>query len=246
MFAKAYRIASEYTFPVVCNTAYRKGQVIADLGSFIILNDQGWLASAYHNVKDYLRVRNQIESMGKNPTPVAAIDCLWGWKNYKLAEEHSFPEADLFIGRFDNFPSSSVKYFPTLVDPDSLKIGTSVCKLGYPLNDISVTYFKDIDTFDIKGEVTIFPLEGIYTRNVTLKQQNNPNICYIETSSPCLKGHSGGPLVNVDGHLWGVSVFSISFGGKSPKNQILSPGYCIHPRTFQHYLDNLDIKYKKL
>jgi hypothetical protein len=43
MFSKAYEIASKFTHPVIVSMRFFDKTVESGLGSFIILNDEGWM-----------------------------------------------------------------------------------------------------------------------------------------------------------------------------------------------------------
>ncbi len=48
MFAKAYDRASRFTFPVIISNRYYDGIVTSNLGSFIIINNKGWILTVAH------------------------------------------------------------------------------------------------------------------------------------------------------------------------------------------------------
>ena len=48
MFANAYEIDSQYTHPVLLSFRYFDKTVESGLGSFVILNEEGWIMTAAH------------------------------------------------------------------------------------------------------------------------------------------------------------------------------------------------------
>jgi len=48
MFAKAYELASRFTFPVIISNRFYDGTVSSSLGSFIMINDKGWILTVAH------------------------------------------------------------------------------------------------------------------------------------------------------------------------------------------------------
>ena len=50
MFQKAYEIATQYTSPLIIAYRFFDKTVDSGLGSFIILNNDGWLITAAHNL----------------------------------------------------------------------------------------------------------------------------------------------------------------------------------------------------
>jgi hypothetical protein len=49
----------------------------------------------------------------------------------------------------------------------------------------------------------MFPNDGMHTR-IMIDNQNGRTVKFIETSTPGLRGQSGGPLFDVKGDIWGV------------------------------------------
>ena len=48
MFQHAYEVASQYTHPVLISHRFFDGKIESGLGSFIILNREGWILTAAH------------------------------------------------------------------------------------------------------------------------------------------------------------------------------------------------------
>ena len=48
MFAIAYELVSKFTHPVLISIRYFDGTVESGLGSFVILNNEGWVLTAAH------------------------------------------------------------------------------------------------------------------------------------------------------------------------------------------------------
>lgn len=54
MFQKAYDIASKFTLPLVVTIRFYDKTVESGLGSFIVLNNDGWLLSVAHNFDAFM------------------------------------------------------------------------------------------------------------------------------------------------------------------------------------------------
>ena len=136
----------------------------------------------------------------------------WGRDGVRLEDIMLFQDVDLAIGRLDPFiPSDSDKY-AWIKNSENIKPGTSLCRLGYPFHVINATYDTATGRFVIADGVLpmpFFPIEGIYTRNrVGGKSQfGNYDIKLLETSSPGLRGQSGGPIFDTDGVVWAIQVW---------------------------------------
>ena len=48
MFAKAYELASRFTLPVIVSNRYYDETISSNLGSFIMINDKGWILTVAH------------------------------------------------------------------------------------------------------------------------------------------------------------------------------------------------------
>ena len=104
--------------------------------------------------------------------------------------------------------------------------------------------------------VPFFPIEGIYTREIIAGQtpDKQVNIKFIETSSPGLRGQSGGPIVDTQGNIWGIQSSTIHLPlGFSPKlslngrdveeHQFLNVGVGVHPETIVSFLKTNNIQF---
>ena len=100
------------------------------------------------------------------------------------------------------------KSFPVIKSPAAgLPIATSLCRLGFPFREVKVTYDEAADQFGIpQGGLAYFPIEGIYTRSFDsgIPAGTKYHIAWIETSSPGLRGQSGGPIYDTKGRVWGI------------------------------------------
>ena len=76
MFSKAYEIASKFTHPVIVSMRFFDKKVESGLGSFIILNDEGWIVTAAHildpafgqqqHVKEIAAFNDQVKVIKEN------------------------------------------------------------------------------------------------------------------------------------------------------------------------------------
>ena len=86
--------------------------------------------------------------------------------------------------------------------------GRSLCRLGFPFHAVGATFDEARGVFELEpGALPIprFPNEGIMTRFMQAPDAGVPYpVSFIETSSPGLRGQSGGPLFDADGHVWGI------------------------------------------
>ncbi len=67
----------------------------------------------------------------------------------------------------------------------------------------------------------------------------------IETSSPGLRGQSGGPLVDEDGKVCGIQSYTIHYSLKfNVQDQFLHVGRAIHAKSIIEFLDRYNISYQ--
>jgi hypothetical protein len=123
-----------------------------------------------------------------------------------------------------------------------------LCRLGFPFHSIEPTYDAGKDTFELPAgsvPLPLFPIEGILTRFVEVvvpTGQPKPNypLRYLETSSPGLKGQSGGPIFDTHGTVWAIQSktqhYPLGFNPEVPgeharEHQFLNVGWGVHAAT---------------
>lgn len=287
MFANAYSIATQFTRPVIISRRQLDGSVKSGLGAFIVLNSDGWAMTAAHMFDTYMAAEQHKPLVEKYRAEVAAIEgdtslnakqkakmirrikndpewiinhaFLWWRGDVKMPQVTVNREIDLAVGRLEPWEPAWVSNYPTLKDPTKdMQHGRSLCKLGFPLHDISATFDEDKNAFALDlSATTFFPLEGIYTRNViygrTSDDKNEKKL--LETSSPGLMGQSGGPIFDVQGTVWAVQVrtdhYELGFSPEAKKgrentveHQFLGVGLGVHPEVIVAFLRDNDIEFQ--
>ena len=290
MFAKAYELASKYTLPVINSLRYYDGTVTCSLGSFIILNDKGWILTVAHMLHASMQGDRDIAAQRDHETEKAVIQnnpsllpeqkrkrvrdldrkanpkwitnhsLWWGTDEFKIKNFHLNPELDIAIGQIESFDPKKIEAFPTLKNPKNLPLGTSLCKLGFPFHEINATFNLDTNSFKLAPNVLPvprFPLDGIFTRHVFGGRTNDGkfDIKFIETSSPGLRGQSGGPIFDTQGNLWALQSRTIHLplgfepkvkkqGKEVTEIQFLNLGIGVHVDTIIQFLNSRKIEYK--
>ena len=184
----------------------------------------------------------------------------WGTDGVKIDNFIGNSFFDLAVGKLYPFDSNNVKYYPIIKNPKNLKLGTSLCKLGYPFHTIQAVFNEESSSFTLQqGSLPIprFPIEGIYTRDcihidpIDINKQTK----FIETSSPGLRGQSGGAIFDTEGVLWGIQshTFNLELGfnpqiKKNNKiieeNQFLNVGLGVHPEVLVSFLSENKITFQ--
>lgn len=219
MFVDAVRIAAAYTFPYVGLRRNTSGDVYSNVGSFIVLNADGWIITSGHIVDDIVAsdpgMRDQAgPAAPKAADTVAQHQELWALPGFsesrpKLVQARVNRAADVAVGRLEPFDPESIAAYPVLRDvgAEPIEQGMSVCRVGYPFHDVPATFNESSATFEVASNVFPFPrfvLDGIVARFSRHAAEAGAVAMFIETSTPGLRGQSGGPLLDVEGRVCGI------------------------------------------
>ncbi len=167
-------------------------------------------------------------------------------------------EADIAVARLDQVPADMVATLPLLKNPlIDLSPGRSLCRLGYAFPKVQTAFDPSKNAFHVQGEIPFFPLDGIFTRILDAGRTKDGKfgVRFIETSSPGLRGQSGGPLFDVEGRVWGIQSrtqhLALGFNPEveiSGKNttvpQFINLGMAVHVGTLVEILDDMRISYQ--
>lgn len=236
--------------------------------SYFILQKHQREIAKYHNQVQTIQQDQQLSIQQKtieiarlktNPKWITNNSFWWSDDKAVIKDVKALPEADFVVGRLEPFDSKLVKNYPVLKNPSKLGKGTSLCKLGFPFHDIQATFDEATNTFKLApGALPIprFPLEGIYTRDAHIGKSKDGKyeIKLLETSSPGLRGQSGGPIFDIEGTIWsvqsktdhlplGFSPKIVKEGKEVEEHQFLNVGLGIHPELMISFLKDNDIKF---
>jgi Trypsin-like peptidase domain len=265
MFQEAYEIASAFTQPVIYLWKTVAGVCRGGIGSCVVINDDGWVLTAAHIVteaanlakadhdaraweasRDALKADASISAKERGRrfaalgTPKAQMvrraAVRWGHHASTLRDVTVINDVDIAVGKLDPFDPSWVTQYPIFKDPTkSFLPGASLCKLGFPFMEIKPTFDEATGIFDIPPDA------------------RNP-LKFVETSTPGLKGQSGGPTFDTKGSIWAIQArtahhpldFSpeIKDGGKIQKeHQFLNVGWGVHVETVLGLLQQVGVKH---
>jgi|TARA_R110000737_G_scaffold352064_1_gene396511 S1-C subfamily serine protease len=285
MFKTAYEIASKFTQPLILSYRFYDKSVATGLGTFIILNNDGWIITAAHNLavsslyvqhqKEIHEYNAKVEAINQlhenqkerefknlkpNPKWITNFFIWLGNDGIKVEESHVYNDHDIAFLRVDKSVFNGFTDFPKIKNPNNIKIGASLCKLGFPFHSITATFEEQNKQFRFPPElfpIPRFPIEGIYTRNIVegKSQDGTMDVMYIETSSPGLKGQSGGPIVDLDGNIYAVQSKNVTMplgftgfvetnGKRVEENQFINVGIGVHTNTIVSLLNKHGIKFE--
>ena len=280
MFATACEKASKFTRPVIVSTRTAAGKVSSGLGAFIIVNRDGWFVTAGHLFDSFVRYQEEqkrekaagnttvvpqgqsvsFPNTGKDPKRLTNHSFWWGADAARLETVYVNREIDIAVGKLNGFRPEWVAEYPVIKNPDNMKPGTSLCRLGFPFIKDVTEFDESTSSFRIRRGIlpmAFFPNEGIHTRNLLMGKSVDGGYekLYVETSSPGIKGQSGGPIFDKNGFIAGMQVFTEHFaldfrpsitnskGETVEENQFMNIGVGVHVKTIKAILDSKGIKY---
>lgn len=289
MFTHAYKIAANYTIPVIQSIRYFNDEIESGVGSFILLNDFGWVLTAAHIIEGlnvYNQHKKEIEAYDKkvtdinaesrlslkqknrkikkipiNPKWIKNISHWWGSNEVRIPSFEVMPGADIAIGQIKNFEAKPTQIYPKFKITSDDFLGKSLCKLGFPFYEIKTTWDSSTGNFKIPPNIfpiPRFPIDGIGTRFIIVNGPNNMQIKLLETSSPGLKGQSGGPIFDVEGNVCALQSrtnhyplgFNIDIttvkGRKTTEHQFLNVGVGITTETILDFLKSNNVEVNKI
>ena len=185
----------------------------------------------------------------------------WGGDGLRITSVYVNREIDIALAKLDGFRPDMVQEYPIFRDPDTMRPGTSICRTGFPFANIATDFDEGSKSFRIRNGVLpppFFPNDGIHTRNVlkhNKSKEGNYDMLYVETSTPRLKGESGGPIFDTNGHIYAMQVQTnhiplgfhpiSEYDGKSiVENQFLNVGIGVHGKLLQQIMRDHHISFK--
>lgn len=209
------------------------------------------------NLDDEEKAR-RLRALGSlDPGWIRAFSLWWGKDGRQLRDITVLSDADLAIGRLDPFDPADVLGYPQFKDSSkSIDSGTSLCRLGFPFHDVIPSFSNG--SFQLPPTtfpIPLFPNEGILTRLILLgKHPQGYDVGFLETSSPGLRGQSGGPIFDSEGTVWAVQSqtrhMPLGFSPPVPgaqngevEHQFMNVGWGAHPATIIGFLAERGIKH---
>ena len=286
MYQDAIKLAQKFTLPLVVSARREDGMTGSAIGTFIVINNEGWILTACHLVKHIrslaeeqklyrdhrakvAKIKNdrslngatrkkKLRSLGKPfKNPVTSFSSWWGRDGWTIKSFEVNELADLAIGQIEGFDRESITSYPTFKNPEiDFSAGKNLCKLGFPFHRITPNYDEIKNVFELPPgalPIPLFPIEGIFTRTIIERgNSSSASAKFIETSSPGLRGQSGGPTFDEDGRIWAMQVqtrhYSLGFSpdapdGKNKEHQFLNVGIGTHSETIIDFLSSFEIQF---
>jgi hypothetical protein len=205
--------------------------------------------------------RKRITHLNINSKWITNNSFWWGFDGVQIKDVTFLQKGDLLIGRLEPFNQKMISTYPVLKDPSlNFNNGTSLCRLGFPFHEIKASFDDAKKTFTLAPgslPLPLFPLEGIFTRTVNAgkSEDGKYDIKLLETSSPGLRGQSGGPIFDAKGSIWALQSRTMHYPlGFSPKvikngkeieeNQFLNVGLGVHIELIVSFLKDHNVKFQ--
>jgi hypothetical protein len=208
--------------------------------------------------------RRRIAALPKQqPKGNIRYSALW-WRPEvrQIVDINLIAGVDIGVGRLEPWEPGWIAQYPVFKDPTrGVRPGKSFCRLGFPFHEFTPSYDAVTNTFNFPPEalpIPIFASEGIISRFLEVSDPGAPVVPFplkwIETSSPGLKGQSGGPLLDERGTIWGVQSNTFSYNlGFSPQvprgnpgqkeHQFLNAGRAVHPETMVGFFNQHGVQF---
>jgi len=160
-------------------------------GSGVIVDPQGYIVTAFHLVKGARRIRVELDSRVHPKTPPDRVDDHKRKSSFEARIVGTLEDADLAVLKIDAVDLPTISFS----DSDNLKQGQLVAALGSP-----------------EGLRDSFSLGVVSSAHQQV--ESDDSMAYIQTDAAIAHGSSGGPLVDIQGGMVGINVFSITEQGK--------------------------------
>jgi hypothetical protein len=202
--------------------------------------------------------RRKTKEGSADPEWISDHSFWWGWDPVRLNDVFVDRAMDIAVGRLEPFDKTWITGYPVFKDPLKMRPGTSLCKLGFPFVSVTATFSEDTNSFRIADgciPVPLFPMEGMHTRNISQgKSPDGIDILYVETSSPGLRGQSGGPIFDSNGNICAIQLrmnhMPLDFAAeavigekKVVENQFINLGIGLHVKTITDILRKRNIRF---
>jgi serine protease Do len=160
-------------------------------GSGVIVDPDGYIITAFHVVKGARRIRVELDNRVRAKAPAGNLFNGKPRSSFEARVIGKSKEADIAVLKID------AQGLPTIAFSESndLKQGQLVAALGSPEG--------------LRNSLSL----GVVS-SVAQQIEPDDSLAYVQTDVALASGSSGGPLVDIQGEMVGVNVFSLTERGK--------------------------------
>ena len=251
MFQVACRALLPAVSPIVIVSRTHQGKIECSVGAGMFINRDGWFVTAGHILGQIVSLEKALR-IGKTKrrrkgSVVTHYLFTFGSANGTGIEAHVKPSVDIGIARLDGVTPPPGFVFPKFRVRD-IEPGELLCRAGFPFVEDRKPPWTPKNGFDLSKvfPLPIFVNEALVSRFANIEVKGRIEGTWIETSTPGLRGQSGGPLFDHEGNVCGIQVnthhYPLGFKGKG-RNQVLHVGRAVHSKTVRELLDKKNIPY---
>ncbi len=266
MFVEACAEAAKFTRHAIISWQLSDGTCGAAIAAFVVVNDEGWIVSAAHLANTLGKQQADMAAIvaydakyagrpattkrAKGPIPTKAekelvrrAAIMWGENGVILPSAQLVIGADILVGKLDNPSLLNVTSYPTFKRSSGVRQGMSLVRTGYPFIDVGCKFNDVYSRFEnAPTDTSLFAIEGILSRELTIPVGLPYPVTVLETSSPGLIGQSGGPILDKDGAVCAIQSstqhynlgFNVTEKGGKALTQVLNVGRGISSATLEH------------
>ena len=180
-------------------------------GSGMIIDPEGYIVTAYHVIEGAKRIRVEVDGKAYR---AAASDQVTDVESHASMDARivgTFKDADLAVLKID---ARNLRCL-TFSESDKLKQGQLIVALGSPDG--------------LRNSVSL----GVVS-SVARQIEPDDSMLYVQTDAALNPGSSGGPVVDVQGRIVGMSVFSLTKGGGSE-----GVGFAVPSETVRYVFEEI-------
>lgn len=276
----------------IVSRPYGSSTPTAGAATLILINDEGWALTCKHVATeiaaigavqanyDAFKARLASRPAGKSESEwlqetEAAFNMKPGQTVQALAtfvncvdtntdiEVRVHPTLDVALIRFRGFNKVLCSEYPVFAaDPEALKPGKSICRMGYPFPEFT-NFEYDVPADQLRWtssgrtDTPFFPIEGMVTRRVGA---NAHAVVGFEVSTPGLRGQSGGPAFDTKGIIWGMQsstghhdlnfdvdmkVMRNGLETQVKDSAFLHVGRCVHVSALKDFMRSNGVKFRE-
>ena len=186
MFSEAYKIASEFTLPVVISRRRVDGTCGAGLGAAVVVNNEGWVVTACHIMQGFSALhdevaktqqtqaerkaveadttlsasqrKNKLSTLKLNPKAHDRCSISFSLLPVGFTQWKGLEIADLAVAKLEPWDPAWVATYPQFKDPTKdFDYGTSLCKLGFPFHKFTPSFDETQNGFVLPPEALPVP-----------------------------------------------------------------------------------------